>query len=66
MNGIPTCKVVQKTWVDLLGMDTSNCQVDGNRIIRRLNGDECRILWVFDNYTQAQAAFNAWMENCST
>lgn len=52
----------QKTWVELLGTDTTNCQVDGNCIIRRLGGDECRLLWQFDNATQAQAVFNAWKE----
>jgi hypothetical protein len=51
---------MQKTWTELLGTDTTNCEVDGNRIIRRFGGDQCRILWAFDTIRQAEAAFAAW------
>ena len=49
-----------KTWFDLLGSDTKNCEVDENSIIRRESGGQCRILWTFDTKKQAKAALEEW------
>lgn len=52
---------MQKTWAELLGTDTTNCEVDGNRIVSRV-GAECRILWAFDDKRQALDCFAKWKE----
>ncbi len=53
-------KTEQKTWVDLLGRNCKNCEVEGKFIVRVYDDNSRLILWSFDNRAQAISVYNQW------
>ena len=50
----------QKTWIDLLGTDASNCDVVGWSIIRRFGDGSYENLWNFGDQHKASQAMHHW------
>ena len=50
----------QKTWIDLLGTNASNCEVVGTSIMRRHNDGSYWIIDVFEDHTKALRAMHHW------
>ena len=49
------------TWTELLGPFDTTVLVHGRYIIRN-RGTQSTVLWIFNNYLQARAAFEAWKD----
>ena len=54
-----------KTWVDLLGSDTTACKVDGSFIVRETAPTYFKILWTLYTKEQAEAVFREWCLSCT-
>ena len=59
----------QKTWIDLLGTDATNCEVIGKTIVLYTHWEEIdvrsskvwfKILWTFENHAEAIKAMHLW------
>lgn len=53
---------MQKTWTELLGKPQGNEMVWGSEIIREVGLHRFKILWTFDNNTQATNSFYEWLK----
>jgi hypothetical protein len=52
--------VIQKTWIELLGSSTARCKVDGQFIVKHVDGNQYKVLYQFENDEQAVEAFRNW------
>lgn len=53
--------IKQKTWTDLLGKPQDDEMVWGKEIVRQVTQFDFKVLWTFDNHTQATESFNYWI-----
>lgn len=51
-----------KNWLERLGDIQQNESVDGNDIVREVDLHKFKILWSFENNSQAREAFKQWNE----
>lgn len=51
-----------ENWLKLLGDMQHNESVDGNDIVREVDLHKFKILWSFENNSQAKEAFKQWGE----
>jgi len=54
---------MQKTWTELLGKPQGNEMVWGSEIIREVGLHRFKILWTFDNNTQALENYATWVKD---
>lgn len=54
--------VAQKTWIDLLGKDSSFCFVSKKDIVRCTGLNQFKILWTFETNESAVQCFQRWLE----
>lgn len=52
----------RSNWLNLLGDMQHNESVDGNDIVREVDLHKFKILWSFENNSQAREAFKQWGE----
>ncbi len=54
--------MIQKTWIDLLGVPQFNEEIDGNDIVREVGLHRFKILWSFDTHAKAKECYNTWIK----
>lgn len=52
---------MQKKWIDLLGLDDTNCFVMQKYIVRQVENKQYRVLRKFDTRKEAIECFNQWL-----
>jgi hypothetical protein len=53
---------MQKTWIDLLGTDTSKCRVDENMIVRETSPGQFKVLWTAETHEAATRILDHWKQ----